>query len=217
MLYGHVFRNAMLLIVAGFPPAFIGILFTSALLVEIVFSLDGLGLLGFQSVRSYGRLANAARCAGAVPASGVSMSALPSWAAAAPAARDGGDRAPGRDARRSATSGRSTARRTSASSGEQPEVAGRRRRSNEPRWPPASTPWTTSASAPASRASRASAGVVTVTHIAQPGGVQSVHDDAGRRAAEGERHDRHALARRAARAWRPSRRRRGAARRAGAP
>ena len=49
MLYGHVFRNAMLLIVAGFPQAFIGILFTSALLVEIVFSLDGLGLLGFQS------------------------------------------------------------------------------------------------------------------------------------------------------------------------
>ena len=49
ILYGHVFRNAMLLIVAGFPAAFIGILFTSALLVEIVFSLDGLGLLGFES------------------------------------------------------------------------------------------------------------------------------------------------------------------------
>ena len=49
VLYGHVFRNAMLLIVAGFPPAFIGILFTSALLVEIMFSLDGLGLLGFES------------------------------------------------------------------------------------------------------------------------------------------------------------------------
>ena len=49
VLYGHVFRNAMLLIVAGFPQAFIGILFTSALLVEIVFSLDGIGLLGFQS------------------------------------------------------------------------------------------------------------------------------------------------------------------------
>src|SRR6185437_14258133 len=49
VLYGHVFRNAMLLIVAGFPQAFIGILFTSALLVEIVFSLDGLGLLGFQA------------------------------------------------------------------------------------------------------------------------------------------------------------------------
>lgn len=49
VLYRHVFRNAMLLIVAGFPAAFIGILFSSALLVEIVFSLDGLGLLGFES------------------------------------------------------------------------------------------------------------------------------------------------------------------------
>ncbi len=49
VLYGHMFRNAMLLIVAGFPQAFISILFTSALLVEIVFSLDGLGLLGFQA------------------------------------------------------------------------------------------------------------------------------------------------------------------------
>ena len=49
VLYGHVFRNAMLLIVAGFPAAFISILFSSALLVEIVFSLDGLGLLGFDS------------------------------------------------------------------------------------------------------------------------------------------------------------------------
>ena len=49
ILYRHVFRNAMLLIIAGFPAAFIGILFTSSLLVEIVFSLDGLGLLGFQA------------------------------------------------------------------------------------------------------------------------------------------------------------------------
>ncbi|WP_426955860.1 microcin C ABC transporter permease YejB [Muricoccus radiodurans] len=49
VLYGHVFRNAMLLIIAGFPAAFIGILFTGAVLVEIVFSLDGLGLLGFES------------------------------------------------------------------------------------------------------------------------------------------------------------------------
>ena len=49
VLYGHVFRNAMLLIVAGFPAAFIGILFSSALLVEIIFSLDGLGLLGFEA------------------------------------------------------------------------------------------------------------------------------------------------------------------------
>jgi microcin C transport system permease protein len=49
VLYRHVFRNAMLLIIAGFPAAFIGILFTSALLVEIIFSLDGLGLLGFDA------------------------------------------------------------------------------------------------------------------------------------------------------------------------
>ncbi len=49
ILYRHIFRNAMLLIIAGFPAAFIGILFSSSLLVEIVFSLDGLGLLGFES------------------------------------------------------------------------------------------------------------------------------------------------------------------------
>jgi microcin C transport system permease protein len=49
VLYGHVFRNAMLIIIAGFPSAFIGILFTGALLVEIIFSLDGLGLLGFEA------------------------------------------------------------------------------------------------------------------------------------------------------------------------
>jgi len=48
-LYGHVFRNAMLLIVAGFPAAFISILFTSALLIEIIFSLNGMGQLGFQA------------------------------------------------------------------------------------------------------------------------------------------------------------------------
>jgi microcin C transport system permease protein len=50
VLYGHVFRNAMLIIIAGFPAAFIGMLFTGALLVEIVFSLDGLGFLGFDAV-----------------------------------------------------------------------------------------------------------------------------------------------------------------------
>ena len=50
VLYGHVFRNAMLLVVAGFPAAFIAILFTSTLLVEIVFSLNGLGLLGYNAV-----------------------------------------------------------------------------------------------------------------------------------------------------------------------
>jgi microcin C transport system permease protein len=49
ILYGHVFRNAMLIVIAGFPSAFIGILFTGALLVEIIFSLDGLGLLGFEA------------------------------------------------------------------------------------------------------------------------------------------------------------------------
>ena len=49
VLYGHVFRNAMLLVIAGFPGAFIGILFTGALLIEIIFSLDGLGLLGFEA------------------------------------------------------------------------------------------------------------------------------------------------------------------------
>jgi microcin C transport system permease protein len=50
VLYGHVFRNAMLIIIAGFPAAFIGMLFTGALLIEIVFSLDGLGFLGFDAV-----------------------------------------------------------------------------------------------------------------------------------------------------------------------
>ncbi len=50
VLYGHVFRNAMLLVVAGFPAAFIAILFTSTLLMEIVFSLNGLGLLGYEAV-----------------------------------------------------------------------------------------------------------------------------------------------------------------------
>jgi len=50
VLYGHVFRNAMLIVIAGFPGAFIGIFFTGALLIEIIFSLDGLGLLGFEAV-----------------------------------------------------------------------------------------------------------------------------------------------------------------------
>jgi microcin C transport system permease protein len=49
VLYGHVFRNAMLIVIAGFPAAFIGILFTGAMLIEIIFSLDGLGLLGFNA------------------------------------------------------------------------------------------------------------------------------------------------------------------------
>jgi len=50
VLYGHVFRNAMLIVIAGFPAAFVGILFTGALLIEVIFSLDGIGLLGFESV-----------------------------------------------------------------------------------------------------------------------------------------------------------------------
>jgi microcin C transport system permease protein len=49
VLYGHVFRNAMLIVIAGFPGAFLGILFTGALLTEVIFSLDGLGLLGFEA------------------------------------------------------------------------------------------------------------------------------------------------------------------------
>lgn len=49
ILYGHVFRNGMLIIIAGFPAAFLGILFSSSLLIETIFSLDGLGLLGFES------------------------------------------------------------------------------------------------------------------------------------------------------------------------
>jgi len=49
VLYGHVFRNAMLIIIAGIPGALLGILFTSALLIEVIFSLDGLGLLGFEA------------------------------------------------------------------------------------------------------------------------------------------------------------------------
>ncbi|MFP6749057.1 MAG: microcin C ABC transporter permease YejB [Alphaproteobacteria bacterium] len=49
VLYGHVFRNAMLIVVGGFPSAFIGVLFTGSLLIEVIFSLDGLGLLGFEA------------------------------------------------------------------------------------------------------------------------------------------------------------------------
>src|SRR5262247_1290226 len=49
VLYGHVFRNAMLIVIAGFPAAFVGILFTGSLLIEVIFSLDGLGLLGFEA------------------------------------------------------------------------------------------------------------------------------------------------------------------------
>ena len=49
VLFGHVFRNSMLIVIAGFPAAFVGILLTGSVLIEIVFSLDGLGLLGFEA------------------------------------------------------------------------------------------------------------------------------------------------------------------------
>ncbi len=50
VFYGHVFRNAMLIVIAGFPAAFIGIFFTGSLIIEIVFSLDGMGRLGYEAV-----------------------------------------------------------------------------------------------------------------------------------------------------------------------
>ena len=50
VLYGHVFRNAMIIVIAGFPAAFVHIFFTGSLLIEVIFSLDGLGLLGYESV-----------------------------------------------------------------------------------------------------------------------------------------------------------------------
>lgn len=49
VLYGHVFRNGMLIIIAGFPSAFLSMFFTGSMLIEVIFSLDGLGLLGFES------------------------------------------------------------------------------------------------------------------------------------------------------------------------
>lgn len=49
VLYGHVFRNAMLIVIAGFPAALIGVLFTGSMLIEVIFSLNGLGLLGFEA------------------------------------------------------------------------------------------------------------------------------------------------------------------------
>jgi len=50
VMYRHVFRNALLIIIAGFPAAFIGILFAGSLLIEVIFSLEGIGLLGFEAV-----------------------------------------------------------------------------------------------------------------------------------------------------------------------
>ena len=49
VLYGHVFRNAMIIVIADFPRAFVHIFFTGSLLTEIIFSLDGLGLLGYEA------------------------------------------------------------------------------------------------------------------------------------------------------------------------
>lgn len=50
VLYGHVFRNAMLIVISGLPEALLAIFFTGSLLIEVIFSLDGLGLLGFEAV-----------------------------------------------------------------------------------------------------------------------------------------------------------------------
>ena len=50
VLYGHVFRNAMLIVISGFPGAFVHAFITGALLIEVIFSLDGIGLLGFESI-----------------------------------------------------------------------------------------------------------------------------------------------------------------------
>lgn len=52
VLYGHVFRNAMLIVIAGFPAAFVSIFFTGSLLIEVIFSLDGLGLLGYEAIQN---------------------------------------------------------------------------------------------------------------------------------------------------------------------
>ena len=49
MLYGHVFRNAMLIVIAGFPALFVGVFFGGSLIIETIFSLDGLGQLGFKA------------------------------------------------------------------------------------------------------------------------------------------------------------------------
>jgi len=50
VLYGHIFRNAMLIVIAGFPGAFVSAFFTGSLLIETIFTIEGLGLLGFESV-----------------------------------------------------------------------------------------------------------------------------------------------------------------------
>jgi microcin C transport system permease protein len=50
VMYRHVFRNGMLIIIAGFPAAFLSMFFTGSMLIEVIFSLDGLGLLGYEAV-----------------------------------------------------------------------------------------------------------------------------------------------------------------------
>jgi microcin C transport system permease protein len=52
VLYSHIFRNALLIVIAGFPAALISVIFTSSMLIEIIFSLNGLGLLGFEAAIS---------------------------------------------------------------------------------------------------------------------------------------------------------------------
>ena len=49
VFYGHVFRNAMLIVISGFPALFVGIFFGGSLIIEVIFSLDGLGLLGYEA------------------------------------------------------------------------------------------------------------------------------------------------------------------------
>ena len=49
VLYGHVFRNAMLIVIASLPGVLVALFFTGSLLIEVIFSLDGLGLLGFEA------------------------------------------------------------------------------------------------------------------------------------------------------------------------
>ncbi|MFN6979330.1 MAG: ABC transporter permease subunit, partial [Gemmobacter sp.] len=49
VLYGHVFRNAMLIVIAGFPAVFVSVFFGGSLIIETIFSLDGLGRLGFEA------------------------------------------------------------------------------------------------------------------------------------------------------------------------
>ncbi len=69
MLYGHVFRNAMLIVIAGFPGAFIHAFFAGSLLIETIFSLDGLGLLASSrsstaTIRWCSRTSTSSRCSG---------------------------------------------------------------------------------------------------------------------------------------------------------